>query len=266
MSGVSGYWQAGGASVLGAAHRRRDLPNQDAHIAEPEGCTGPELLISVADGHGGADYVRSDIGALLAVQALRTALDWFPETQDDLADLKTAIVATWRSLVCAHLEAHPMDADAGEPSLQAYGTTLVAVAATQRHLLLLQLGDGDLVLGYPDGGVVMPLREQQELPGEQTYSLCLAGAERFMRAQLIARNEQALWPEFALVATDGVSKSFVDQSAFLQAAREYRDIARSSESLSAVTRELPDWLRSVSDNGSGDDATLCLALWRLSDD
>jgi len=266
MSVDTGVWRAGGASVLGAAHKRRGLPNQDAYLAQPSESNAAELLIGVAAGHGGAEFVRSDVGAQLALQALRSALDWFPEEEAQLDDLKLDVVSIWQSMVAGHLKANPLQTSASvaadqQAAVRIYGSTLIAAAATQRHLLLLQLGDGDLVLGFPDGRLEMPLKDAEELPGEQTYSLCQTGAERFMRAELIARSPNGSWPQFVLIATDGVSKAFVDQDTFLTAVGEYRDITTAATDLNTVTRDLPDWLRAVSDNGSGDDATLCFATW-----
>ena len=109
MNAQTGRWHAGGASVMGAAHKRRGLPNQDAHLAQPETTDAANFLICVADGHGGADYVRSDTGSKLAVQALRLALEWFPEDADSLNDLKADVVNIWRRLVTQHLDEHPLD-------------------------------------------------------------------------------------------------------------------------------------------------------------
>lgn len=74
-------WLAFGASVRGATHAQRDLPNQDALAWAPPDGHGPPLVLALADGHGEARSFRSHHGARLAVQAaceLGTALAQVP--------------------------------------------------------------------------------------------------------------------------------------------------------------------------------------------
>ncbi len=50
-------WAAVEATVRGASHARRDLPNQDATGASPAGTT---VVAAVADGHGDPRCCRAD--------------------------------------------------------------------------------------------------------------------------------------------------------------------------------------------------------------
>ena len=59
-------WRVLGASVQGAHHVRRGLPNQDALARRGEG--GPNVALAVADGHGSAKHFRSGTGARLAAE------------------------------------------------------------------------------------------------------------------------------------------------------------------------------------------------------
>ncbi len=249
-------WKTAGASVLGASHRRRDLPNQDAWLAEPGLDGGAGFLIAVADGHGSPRHHRSDVGAQLAVQALRDVLAWFFDDPDSLPELAEDLHALWLQSVREDLARNPCD-----EGVIAYGSTLVAVAARGNHLLALQLGDGDLLLGYADGAIVRPF-EDDDLVGEETYSLCMDNAARFVKRRLFSRVQAARWPDFAFVSTDGVSKSFVDGEAFMSVVANYRDLSAEGNSLKSTVEALPGWLREVTDNGSGDDATLCIATCR----
>jgi serine/threonine protein phosphatase PrpC len=128
---------------------------------------------------------------------------------------------------------------------------------------MLQIGDGDLLLGYPDGRVESPLRPDQGLTGEETYSLCQEDAEARFRFASMWRSGGVAWPDFALLASDGVSKSFRDDDAFRAAAAQLREVA--GHDWQATLEALPDWLADVSQNGSGDDATLCMAIRRVQD-
>lgn len=258
------HWHTGGASVRGAAHERRGLPNQDAVWWSPRQGAQPDFAIAVADGHGAPAYFRSEIGAQLALQAMESAISWFFDEPESLEALAQDIVTIWQRLVDAHCAQHPLPAPGNAAhQREAYGTTLVGVAGSARHLLALQLGDGDLLVGYQDGRVERPLAADEGLQGEQTYSLCLPDAASRMRLRLWDRRDPSPGPEFAMVATDGVSKSFVSEAAFEEVVQSYRTLVRTEQELFATLEALPDWLSQVSSNGSGDDASLCLASRRF---
>lgn len=254
-------WQTGGASVIGAAHKRRNMPNQDAWIALAEGETDNQFLIAVADGHGGTPYFRSDVGALLAIEALRELLEWSVDDRAQEQAIKQDLVTLWRRLVKEHVAQHPYSQSPVGGFFEPYGTTLVAVAGGADFSILLQIGDGDLVLGYPDGTVSRPFPGDRLL-GEQTFSLCMDEAPAYIKYRVFEKTD--VLPDFALVATDGVSKSFVDDTTFLEVVARYRELVASAAELRATLAALPQWLADVSENGSGDDATLCLASRRFA--
>ena len=74
-------WRAASASERGSSHAD-GAPNQDAvGFARAVDADGAEVwLAAVSDGHGGRRYVRSDVGARLAV---RCALDVLTEAVPD---------------------------------------------------------------------------------------------------------------------------------------------------------------------------------------
>lgn len=255
-------WCVGGASVIGAAHVRRGQVNQDAVAWTPARATQwtERFAVAVSDGHGGRAYVRSDVGSQHAVQAALTALEWAVDEPEQLGQLPGDVVDIWRQSVGEHAAAQPLADPPRGDLFTAYGATLIAVGVTPTRLVALQIGDGDLLLGYPDGSIRRPLADDQGLVGEQTYSLCLADAARYMRLQVFEYDTASAWPDFVLLATDGVSKSFVDEAAFLGVAEHYRSLCSAgAEPFRATVAALPEWLREVSERGSGDDASLCLA-------
>ncbi len=71
---MDGMWRVVGASVRGATHVRLDRPNQDALYWRPRSGRAAEMVLAVADGHGGPRYVRSGIGAWYAVRAITDIL------------------------------------------------------------------------------------------------------------------------------------------------------------------------------------------------
>lgn len=261
-------WSLGGASVRGAAHVRRGQPNQDAIAWLPQSAvtgTARAFAAAVSDGHGGAAYYRSEVGARLAVETAMAVLGRFletPEAAGDAAAIVEAVLAAWREAVLHDLSGNPVESDwieSEHDKLLPYGATLAAVAVRHDRLLALQIGDGDMLFGYPDGRVERPLPSDAGLVGEQTYSLCLSDAAQRFRICDSRRIDGRPWPDFVMLSTDGVSKSFPDEKTFQSIARDYRTSV-TKMGLRGVLDQLAPWLNDVSVRGSGDDATLCLAV------
>ena len=257
-------WIAGGATAIGASHVRRQQPNQDAVMWSP--AAAAYAVMAVSDGHGSAAHFRSEIGSRLAVEVAEAILADAAADPAWIAARDTAqarqfaarIVDAWRERVVEHLAAVPLAPEGnsrhdGDARFLPYGATLVACAATPAGLFLLQLGDGDLLLGAPDGTIVRPLPSDEGLVGEQTYSLCQADAEQRIRLRIVTPDEYAA--DFVILATDGLSKSYADEAAFLRLAGSWRQTI-AERGPAAVVQELDGWLGAASQQGSGDDITL----------
>ena len=267
MSLAGGVWAAGGSSVRGASHVRRSMPNQDALALAPAAADGgPTLdaeafIAAIADGHGAAAYHLSEIGAHLAVTCAVEALRRFVGG-DGGEGIVDEILARWRQAVVSDHQTRagaPSDwVEASADVFTPYGCTLAAVAMAPGQLLVLQIGDSDVLFGYPDGRIERPLPVDHGLVGEQTYSMCAPDAALRFRVRTIAPVDAQSWPDFVMLSTDGVAKSFADEAAFLAVARQYRDTVR-KVGLTEVLGRLDQWLAEVSRRGSGDDVTLCLA-------
>jgi serine/threonine protein phosphatase PrpC len=251
-------WRIGGASVRGAAHARSGRSNQDALLWTPAAGSGSRVVGAVSDGHGASLHFRSEVGAMLATGAATELIAWHLDDGADEGELAGEILRLWRERVNAHLSAHPHPATEFGSPYTPYGATLVAFGATGEQLVLLQIGDGDLLIGFPDGHIERPLRPDDGLVGEQTYSLCLDDAERRFRLASLWRSGGRPLPDFAFLATDGISKSFRDDEAFMAAIAELRRLAFAD--WQRTLDALPAWLDDLSEHGSGDDSTACLAI------
>lgn len=254
-------WRIGGGSVRGPTHERNGKPNQDAILWEPSTGLGSRIVGAVADGHGAAPHFRSDVGSRLAVEAVTEMLAWDlddGEITDFDHSITGEIVQAWRQRVEAHLAAEPFDDPAMPASYTPYGATLLAIGANETQMLVLQVGDGDLLIGYPDGTMARPLDDDQGLVGEQTYSLCMPDAAERFRLSCFRAGDGRPLPSFLMLSTDGVSKSFRDDGAFEAAIASLRQLA--TENWDRTLAALPGWLSDVTSRGSGDDATLCLAV------
>lgn len=258
----SDRWHIGAASVIGPAHVRLGLPNQDAFCVEPERATPSPIVIgAVADGHGAARHFRSDRGAQIAVKTTAESLGWAFDGSDeiDLPELGKNITEGWRKRVEEDIIRVPYDRPVDHPHIP-YGATALGLAADDAQLCLVQIGDGDILLGFAEGRIVRPFPPDPTLTGEQTRSLCQPDAEQHLRRWLAHRDWDDPIPDFVLMATDGVSKSLVSDEAFTELGRRYRERCLSSPELFAETIEaLPAWLTNLVAKGSGDDATMILA-------
>lgn len=256
-------------------------------------------VVAVADGHGSSKYFRSDIGARLAVDAVADVLtkhgsqgdagaldseslkalsEWYT---DRLAGL---VVHRWRQLVKGHLEAHPFSEDErsylgnrsisnrqqfrNRPSNEAdgtdftdfvaYGSTLAFVEATERYLAIGVLGDSDIVMVYEDGTAVDVVEAPSHI-GEETESLCQAGAEHKFHVRFIPLEDDASDIKISMVfaSSDGFANSYPSQSSFHQTCAQYWFLV-AEHGLDAVADKLSDWLEETTNEGSGDDVTIGL--------
>lgn len=273
-------WRAIGAFVRGDSHRRSGLPNQDALALVPG--QGDRALVAIADGHGSDTSFRSDVGASFAVTTAVRVVRAFAQTvgarssvdalrKAAAAELPVRIVRGWIDAVSADLSDRPfMDwelerlrasthpdavADLRTNPLIAYGATLLVAADLDPFLMMLQLGDGDIVAissGDPPP-IAKPVPADARLVGNETTSLCLPKAEADFRLSVIDMTKEA--PELLLLTTDGYANSFVDEGAFLQAGPDILGHIR-ERGLDWVGEQLPSWLEEASRHGSGDDITM----------
>lgn len=270
MNTASAQWAAVTASVRGAAHERTGLPNQDAvTYADVEGSTSG-LVAAVADGHGGSRYVRSNLGAGLAVKlgcevAARAVLKLGPcpnepsihsELERPLID---EVIGRWRAQVSTHLSEHPFSSEergrAGtaldaDPHL-AYGCTLILGLFGPNWVGLLQIGDGDV--SVVRGGVVScPIPGDPRLVGGETTSLCLPTAASDARVAALT----GVLPELVFLSTDGYGNSFASPSWQQDVGRDLSEYEHRN-GLEALAAELPGWL-AESGAASGDDVSMAL--------
>ena len=266
-------WLALTASQRGAAHQAMGLPNQDAVAAHQ---VRPDVLVAaVADGHGHRRHFRSARGSQLAVAVaceaageLTARLDEFETARqiesEALHKLVPAITGRWRDAVREDVAADPFTAQeeatrAGrDDALIAYGSTLLLAIAGRRWLVLVQIGDGDIMGIQPDGRPLLPVPRDPSLDGRQTTSLCGPRAEDEFRAAVVDASTTPLLG--VLLATDGYGNA--------QVADPWAD-AVSADLAELINDRPPEWLagqlplwasRCASADGSADDTTIALLI------
>lgn len=266
-------------SVTGASHLARHLPNQDAVAVYPQDGPSSYIVLAVADGHSEVAHFRSDRGSRCAVNAAAEVItNWLRQPQRrSLSEVREAwertlpslLHAAWKNRIFGDLQANPFtDAemarvpdgrlrDVAANCLVPYGTTILAVVATNAFVGALQLGDGD-ILAVDDDGTVRPLMPSDNSSfGEATDSLCDRSAPG--RFRCFFETLEAKMPAAIMMATDGYEKSFPNHRGhFLKMGTDLLRYLR-QYGPEKVREDLPVWLSSTSADGSGDDITLAVA-------
>ena len=262
-------------SRVGAAHRRRGTPCQDASglwcFSDADG--EPLQALVVSDGHGSARYDRSAVGSRLACEVALKAIeselarspigggcDLEPWRHWLAHDLPAAVLKEWRSAVLHHGQAHPR-ADGTPPSPLPYGATLGVLVLTPRWWGYTGLGDWDLVRTNSTGQGEL-LSEEASSPGggEATFSLCMEGAEHHWSSRSglvpIAAGQE---PFTLVLSTDGIRKSCGSDADFLNLARHLGALPDSDDPHHGSP--LAEALDHISTEGSGDDVSVAIARW-----
>jgi serine/threonine protein phosphatase PrpC len=275
-------WKVAHACVRGSSHRRAGLPNQDAaQCTVTPGGQGTVAVAVVADGHGSPRHFRSQIGSSLAVSTATSTLQVFlresvanngqvPFVPEQVHELERKIVSVWLSAVHSDLENTPFteaelvalekeDGPVGRAEVEsspelAYGATLLAAAATDKFVLYLQLGDGEILSVDAKGTTVRPLPPDDRLIGNQTTSLCQADAWKDFRSAWVTNGDL---PAMVLLSTDGYANSFRSDDDFLKIGQDYLEIVR-QQGITSLAEELPAILTEATQQGSGDDITLAI--------
>jgi hypothetical protein len=279
-------WLVVGASVQGAQHKRKNLTNQDSFFAPgqelPPGhsflltdaayvdLADEPLVIAVADGHGDPRSFRSHTGSALAVRAAASVVQGFLRSQagvpgkEGLDRVATEMVSGWRSLVEADLAGHPYSEkeeliikEASGGRWIPYGSTLLCAGFTANFGILLQLGDGDILVIERTGEVSRGLPPDPGLLANYTTSLSQKDAAAHVRTAVLPWEPRR--PRLVVLATDGLGNSFVNDGEFFKFASDIEGLILAGEE-EQLFQQLPRWLGETSTEGSGDDITT-IAAW-----
>jgi hypothetical protein len=255
-----------GASIQGAAHKRKNKPNQDA-ITWQQNVPGElPVIMAVADGHGSSKSFRSQKGSDFAVKVAINTLNDFLSNIDCLSNvtsikrlaedkLSREIVDRWLKIVNHDLNNNPFTEEEkallGDNNAVAYGTTLLAALVTNAFILFLQLGDGDILIVSEDDNVSRAIPKDPNLIANETTSLCSPEAWRDVRFVFLSVNN---FPKMIMLSTDGYSNSFNDDQDFFKVAFDLKKLLEENP-LEFLSSNIDLWLNETSEKGSGDDVT-----------
>lgn len=260
-------------TVIGASHIKSGTVCQDCS----QSCEKTECrLVVVCDGHGGADYFRSDRGSKLAAVAFMDCMEnpdliaalsaaaAEKQRQSRMEQLIKSIIARWNSLVEQDMRQHPFDEDelsgvsekarrryeAGERLQAAYGTTLIGVMLAENFWLGLQIGDGKCVAVSKDGEFTQPIPWDEECFLNVTTSLCDENAAKEFRFCF-----SRTLPAAVFIGSDGIDDCFAGDERLYDFYRVTLKSFAETDEETAIA-QLKEYLPTLSEKGSGDDMSV----------
>lgn len=259
----------------GASHIKNDKECQDA---SESCCTESYAIAIVCDGHGGDDYVRSVVGSSLAcVVAKELIINFIAENNaetlaaDYAASLKTLeekIISEWNKAILTHFEDNPLtEAETAVLSEKArhryleekkvagaYGTTLIAVAITDKYWFGIHIGDGKCIAVNPEGKFLQPIPWDKKCFLNSTTSICDTDAINNFRHFYSEKLPYAVF-----LGSDGIDGCFNSTE---QLKNFYKTVLYSfaNEEFDTAVSELCDYLPRLSAKGSGDDMSVAAIL------
>lgn len=276
-------WVVFHCSHQGASHKKANKVCQDAAFSSD----GDKYAIAiVCDGHGSANYFRSDRGAKLAVEATKEALQGFmknflkPNASSSLRgllldhpdkymrQLETNIIYLWRQKVRTDYLEYPFTSEElaqtddkfrknelAHPDdfyVKAYGSTLMAVVVYPGYFWFgLHIGDGKCVACYEDGSWDQPIPWDDSCFLNVTTSLCDEKAVDKFRYCL----HTDYFPVALFVGSDGVDDSFASDEDLYGFYQELFQTFQEKKAEQAH-KEIDNFLPILSEKGSGDDISV----------
>lgn len=262
-------------SVQGANHIKHNKICQDASTSYVD----EKMAIAIiCDGHGGDDYMRSDIGSDTAARVGLANIKEFIESVslDDLLthkdqylhQLKASIIAKWREEIERHARANMFRLEELEKVSEkargryekferihsAYGTTFIAAAVTPDYWFGMQIGDGRCVAVNQAGEFKQPVPVDEKCFLNATTSICDSDAlnsfHHFFSRKL---------PIAVFVGSDGVDDSFKNDEQLYQL---YKAVSYSfaTTDFDTAKNDLYGYLPKFSEKGSGDDVSIAAVL------
>lgn len=206
-------------TTKGYAHLKDKKPCQDYSACYKD---KERTVITCCDGHGGAAYIRSNLGSKMASTAvLNVLLTITPSMiyrvkKEDLENkIKLSILCEWNRMVEEHLtkkkikKADLKDLDEDQiDSLRinptkAYGTTLTGAMLLENKLVVVGIGDTE-VITFRKGEMFRVFDDEDDPVGNVTYSMCQEDAYSYLRVKVL--DFKSL--DGIILCTDGLSSPY----------------------------------------------------------
>ncbi|MDE5582747.1 MAG: protein phosphatase 2C domain-containing protein [Ruminococcus sp.] len=263
---------------IGAFHVEKGIVCQDYSMAVSN---EKYSFVSVADGHGSPQYIRTDKGAKFAIESALRCTEEIMDILDGeesilrneykrnkiFALLWRNIVSLWYDKIADDYISNPFTAEeldrlSGELAcyrpyyedgnfLMAYGTTLEFFVVCREFAFGMQIGDGKCVIVAEDGSAYSPIPDDPFCQGNFTSSMCQDNVNNLARFCYFEKDSV---PPAVFLGTDGIDKSCWSDEQLYDL---YREIAiRFAETGFEETKEyIIKILPEITSNGSGDDVS-----------
>lgn len=266
-------------TVQGASHKKKNKICQDASTCGEVEIEGKKAYFSVVcDGHGGNDYMRSNIGSELGVKvaseyivkfiqkATKNMLNNDQHYGRQLRYLSEMILKNWREAVKNHLDENPFTEEEflnisekakkrytmleQERFYSAYGTTMIAVGYTEDYAFALHLGDGKCISVNKEGNFEQLVPWDENCFLNATTSMCDSDAINEFRCHYFKEP-----PAVIFIASDGVDDCFANNEKMYHF---YKTLlfSISKDGFDDSVKELEEYLPRMSAKGSGDDISI----------
>ena len=256
--------------VHGADHIKNQMVCQDAAAYQ---CGKNYGIAVVADGHGGAKYIRSDVGSKKATECAVATVSSYMEDYDRFAaeirrnpdyilrHMGEQFLARWTQAVEDYNDENPLTEEEKlklekikgneENFYSFYGSTvLVAVMGEDFHFGFL-IGDGGFAVVEGNGEVKIPI-EDKNSRANYTSSICSRNAIDALTWFFAEGRPMAM-----CVSTDGLIKSFDSEKDF----KDYHVLlATMLSDMEKCQVSLEKNLTKRTVSGSGDDISISVAF------
>lgn len=260
-------------SVLGYSHIASGKVCQDYSL---HFCGDNAAVVVVSDGHGSANFTRSDRGSRFACEETLNAVTEFleivdPEQLDDIRvrdeivlQLCKNIVLRWNQRVDLDFAAEPFTEREvegvsdryrdrylnGQRYEHAYGATLIVAIVTKDYFLAIRNGDGQCVTVDHQGMFATPIPWNEDCEFNVTTSLC---DENTIAAFRYCYSKDL--PAAVFIGSDGVDDSYTSVEELYHL---YRSICLKAvaEGPTEADRYIAELLPGITKRGSQDDVSV----------
>lgn len=209
------------ARKKGRSHIENGTVCQDYCLAE--NIDSQTQVVCLADGHGGKDYIKSDIGSRIACEVFRNIVKttknsyWDSPDQGGWLDIlntkefKAAYIQAWKKAVIEDYLSEQGDCKEGEISIiKKYGTTFLFVVYTDDRIAIGQLGDGAILL-LNDYDQCQLFKRHEVKISSRTSSLASNRAEYAFYTDIYECSQFS----YVLLSTDGIYDKLDNADSFM---------------------------------------------------
>ena len=206
-------------SCIGYSHIKNNKPCQDYSASYKD---NERIIVTCCDGHGGAQYVRSQLGSKAASESVMNVFksvnkSFFRKLNEEQIKekIKLLILCEYNKLIERELSRKPIrksemvglnedqvDTLMFNPS-KAYGTTLSGAMLYKNRLYVVSIGDTES-LGVKNGEIANIFDKTNDPVGNVTYSMCQEDAYQYLKVEILKANEL----DAIFLCTDGLSSPY----------------------------------------------------------